>query len=91
MMKPVRLTFEWAWPSSSLRTVSRDPGTNGKPEDLADEILESLHRLAMNLRPASLDHLGLVGAPSLVQSTEERSQIAPFKAWGPIKIDQRGY
>jgi PAS domain S-box-containing protein len=55
---------------------------------LADEILGSLHRLAMNLRPASLDHLGLVEAlTSLVQSTEERSQIVVrFKSLG---ADQR--
>jgi signal transduction histidine kinase len=51
---------------------------------LADQILESLHRLAINLRPASLDHLGLVEAlTSLVQSTGERSQIiARFKCLG---------
>ena len=55
---------------------------------LADEILESLHRLAMNLRPASLDHLGLVGAlTGLVQSTGERSGIVTrFKSLG---VDQR--
>jgi two-component system sensor histidine kinase DegS len=55
---------------------------------LADEILESLHRLAMNLRPASLDHLGLVEALiSLVQSTGEHSGIAArFKSLG---VDQR--
>jgi len=55
---------------------------------LADGILESLHRLAMNLRPASLDHLGLVEAlTSLVQSTGERSGIvARFKSLG---FDQR--
>lgn len=29
---------------------------------MADEILEDLHRLAMDLRPASLDYLGLVAA-----------------------------
>ncbi|MBK5108711.1 MAG: GAF domain-containing protein, partial [Anaerolineales bacterium] len=29
---------------------------------MADEILDNLHRLAMDLRPASLDHLGLVAA-----------------------------
>jgi signal transduction histidine kinase len=34
-------------------------------EVLADGMLENLHRLAMNLRPASLDHLGLI--PSLEQ------------------------
>ncbi len=31
-------------------------------EVLADGMLENLHRLAMNLRPASLDHLGLIPA-----------------------------
>ena len=51
---------------------------------LADQILESLHRLAMNLRPASLDHLGLVEAiTSLAQSTGERSGITVrFKSLG---------
>ncbi|MCP4543956.1 MAG: GAF domain-containing sensor histidine kinase, partial [Chloroflexi bacterium] len=29
---------------------------------MANEVLENLHRLAMDLRPASLDHLGLVAA-----------------------------
>ena len=29
---------------------------------MADEILENLHGLAMDLRPASLDYLGLVAA-----------------------------
>ncbi len=55
---------------------------------LADEILESLHRLAINLRPASLDHLGLVEAlTSLVQSTGQRAGIAArFKCLG---VDQR--
>ncbi|RME81634.1 MAG: HAMP domain-containing protein [Caldilineae bacterium] len=31
-------------------------------KQLADGVLEELHRLAMDLRPASLDHVGLVGA-----------------------------
>lgn len=55
---------------------------------LTDEILESLHRLAMNLRPASLDHLGLVQAlTSLVESTGQRSGLtARFKSLG---VDQR--
>ena len=38
---------------------------------MADEILENLHRLAMDLRPASLDHLGLV--PALRQYLESVS------------------
>ncbi len=51
---------------------------------LADETLESLHHLAVNLRPASLDHLGLVDAlTSLMQSTRERSGLtAHFKTIG---------
>ncbi len=39
---------------------------------MADGVLENLHRLAMDLRPASLDHLGLVAA--LRQYAEECSQ-----------------
>lgn len=31
-------------------------------KQLTDEVLESTHRLAMNLRPASLDHVGLISA-----------------------------
>jgi len=31
-------------------------------EELTDEMMDNLHRLAMNLRPATLDHLGLVAA-----------------------------
>lgn len=37
-----------------------------------DGVLENLHRLAMDLRPASLDHVGLVGA--LHQYVEEYSR-----------------
>ena len=35
---------------------------------IADGVMEDLHRLAVDLRPASLDHLGLV--PALRQHTE---------------------
>jgi signal transduction histidine kinase/DNA-binding response OmpR family regulator len=31
-------------------------------EEMVDQMLENLHRLAMNLRPATLDHLGLTAA-----------------------------
>jgi signal transduction histidine kinase len=53
---------------------------------LADETLESLHHLAVNLRPASLDHLGLVDAlTGLIQSTRQRSGlIAHFKTMGSM-------
>lgn len=55
-------------------------------KSLADESLESLHRLAVNLRPASLDHLGLVDAlTGLIESTRQRSGInAHFKIMGSV-------
>jgi signal transduction histidine kinase len=55
---------------------------------LADETLESLHHLAVNLRPASLDHLGLVDAlTSLVESTRQRSNLqAHFKIIGSMPM-----
>jgi signal transduction histidine kinase len=40
---------------------------------LSDEIAEELHRLAMSLRPASLDRLGLVPAVEQLCHTMERS------------------
>lgn len=51
---------------------------------LSDGILENLHRLAMDLRPASLDHLGLVAAlEQLVKDAQERFKInVRFKAAG---------
>ena len=54
---------------------------------LADETLESLHHLAVNLRPASLDHLGLVDAlTSLISSTKQRSGLqAHFKIIGSME------
>ena len=45
-------------------------------KQLTDKILEELHRLAMDLRPASLDHLGLVAAlDQLAKSAQERYQL----------------
>lgn len=41
-------------------------------EALADDMLENLHRLAMNLRPAALDHLGLMAALEQYISSFER-------------------
>jgi PAS domain S-box-containing protein len=51
---------------------------------LADGILEGIHRLAVNLRPASLDHVGLAEAlTSLIELTGQRSDIlARFKTLG---------
>jgi len=53
---------------------------------LADGILEGIHRLAVNLRPASLDHVGLAEAlTSLIDLTGQRSDIlARFKTLGPV-------
>jgi len=52
-----------------LRLLERDVGPSDKGvariaelKHMTDEVLENLHRLAMDLRPASLDHLGLVAA-----------------------------
>jgi signal transduction histidine kinase len=51
---------------------------------IVDDMLENLHRLAMNLRPATLDHLGLV--PALEQYIETFNQQyntrAQFEAVG---------
>jgi signal transduction histidine kinase len=53
---------------------------------MVDGVLENLHRLAVDLRPASLDHLGLVAA--LRQYTETISDqaglVTRFETLGPI-------
>ena len=53
-------------------------------KQLTDGVLEDLHRLAMDLRPASLDHLGLVAAlEQLVKLTCERYNLCVrFKSTG---------
>ena len=53
-------------------------------KQLTDGILEDLHRLAMDLRPASLDHLGLVAAlEQLVKVVCERYNLGVrFKTVG---------
>jgi signal transduction histidine kinase len=53
-------------------------------KQLTDGVLEDLHRLAMDLRPASLDHLGLVAAlEQLIKVTCERYTLAVrFKTVG---------
>jgi signal transduction histidine kinase len=53
-------------------------------KQMTNEVLEDLHRLAMDLRPASLDHLGLIPAlEQYVRMTGDRySLIAQFKAMG---------
>ncbi len=51
---------------------------------LTDGVLEELHRLAMGLRPASLDYLGLVAAlEQLVKDSDQRYKVAVrFRATG---------
>lgn len=55
---------------------------------LTEEIMDALHRLAMNLRPASLDHLGLVAAldASVGRLVEHHGLHARFK---PVGLDER--
>lgn len=49
-----------------------------------NSLLENMHRLAMDLRPASLDHLGLIVAlQNFFQVLNERSIVNfRFKVWG---------
>lgn len=53
---------------------------------MTDSVLENLHRLAMDLRPASLDHVGLVAALSQYVERFDRQHspalVAQFKAVG---------
>jgi len=53
-------------------------------KQLTDGVLEELHRLAMGLRPASLDYLGLVAAlEQLVKDSDRRYALAiRFRATG---------
>lgn len=61
-----------------------------KLKTLTNDILEDLHRLAVNLRPASLDHLGLV--PALHQFIKSFAEETPlpihFKAVGLHESDR---
>jgi PAS domain S-box-containing protein len=52
---------------------------------MTDQVFEELHRLAINLRPASLDHLGL--APALEQFTKTFSQESHL----PIRFKSVGF
>ena len=53
-------------------------------KNLTDGVLEELHRLAMGLRPASLDYLGLVAAlEQLVKDSDQRyGMMVRFRATG---------
>jgi PAS domain S-box-containing protein len=67
-----------------LGTLEREPGTPGsmRPKiaglkEMTDRVLGDLHRLAINLRPASLDHLGLAPAlEQLVKSFGQETHLA---------------
>ncbi len=67
--------------------IGPDPDTQAqtrKLKSLTNDILEDLHRLAVDLRPASLDHLGLVPAlDQLVNSFQGHEQLEmKFKSVG---------
>lgn len=53
-------------------------------EEMVDEMLENLHRLAMNLRPATLDYLGLVAAMDQYVETlnNQHTMTVQFQAAG---------
>lgn len=57
----------------------------GELKSLTDHVLEDLHRLAVNLRPASLDHLGLT--PALEQFIKTFTQDTRL----PIKLKTVGF
>jgi PAS domain S-box-containing protein len=59
-------------------------------KQLTDDVLEDLHRLAIDLRPASLDHLGLVTAlEQLVRTIGDRYHLSMhFKAVGISELDR---
>lgn len=52
-------------------------------KNVADSVLEELRRLAMDLRPVALDHLGLVAAlEQYVQNLNSSTLLVKFKARG---------
>jgi signal transduction histidine kinase len=57
-------------------------------KDTVEEVLEELHGLAIDLRPSSLDHVGLV--PALRQYTERISELHGLLVdFGAIGLDER--
>lgn len=76
-----------------LHFLEQDATKNGMEErvamlkNLTDDVLESLHHLAMDLRPASLDHVCLQDALNiLVESVGERSGLnTRFKVRGEAR------
>ena len=74
-----------------LGLTNREPGKNEKIENHLNKIYElsqnlqnNLHRLAANLRPASLDHLGLVKALEqyVIDFSKQHSISVDFEAVG---------
>jgi len=74
-----------------LRLIERDAGKTeaivagvSELKQIADGVIENLHRLAMDLRPTSLDHLGLVAAlEQHVEAISERHELSmQFEAIG---------
>ena len=77
-----------------LRLVERDSDNPEKVaarcrelKQIADGVLENLHRLAIDLRPASLDHLGLVAALRhyTERISEDQSLVVQFQTIGKIE------
>jgi signal transduction histidine kinase len=74
----------------SLGRLERDPDCPehmrrrlSELKKLTDSVLEELHRLAMDLRPASLDHLGLIAALSQLANQQAADQLSVrFEASG---------
>jgi PAS domain S-box-containing protein len=59
----------------------------GELQQITKGVLENLHRLAVNLRPASLDHLGLIDAvQQYIKSIKVEGLSIQFKAIG---LDQK--
>jgi two-component system sensor histidine kinase UhpB len=54
----------------------------------ANDILENLHRLAIDLRPASLDHVGLVGALRQYTQTFSEQHDLPIQ-FEVVGLDER--
>lgn len=74
----------------NLERESKDPATVMLCIELkqtVDNVLESLHRLAMDLRPAALDHLGLVAAlrQHAIRFSDETGLTVQFEAVGKIE------
>ncbi len=78
-----------------MRLIERDAeqpdrvlGGISKLKQMVDEVLENLHRLAVHLRPASLDHLGLIPAlQQYIDDLNERGDLSiQFETMG---VDMR--